>query len=97
MSSKYILIIIIGTVMIFTTLITHTAMHEQAHEQIAYQTGGYNCEIDLFFGGGTTVCEDFGDLRFHALNEIVGYNILTIAQSMLLSALLISIAIMIKK
>lgn len=94
MIKAYIFFVLIGIMVMFTLMTTHMIMHEQAHEQIAYNTGGYNCSISLGFGEGHTYCEDFGDRRFHALNEIVGYNMLVISEAIIFAAILIGIALL---
>lgn len=83
--------------MIFSVQTMHTVMHEEAHAQVAYCTGGYNCTTEVGFGYGATYCEDYGSPTLQALNEIIGYPIGTLATSIILGAMLIGMAILLNK
>jgi len=86
----------VSCVLLLLLITAQTVMHEEAHEQIAYNTGGYNCSIEIGFGYGLTHCSDFGNNDFHAWNEIIGYNMLVIAEAIIVGAAIVSAAILIK-
>jgi len=59
--------------------------HENAHVLIAKWTGGSeDCMASVsVFGGGVTYCgeyvSDYGDTKLQMLNEVIGYNMYSLA------------------
>ena len=74
--------------------------HETAHKNIAEytsDTSGYSCVTHIGFMKGYLNCSepgDYGDIRLHALHEIVSYNITTLGGMIFMGLLLVGIAIL---
>jgi len=86
----------------------NTLIHEEVHEAIAYNHGCLNVTKQInFYDNSWVMCEEYVSGRseevknqkelLDSLNEIVGYNVITILFAMFVCTIMIVTAIMIKK
>ncbi len=103
----YVFYIVIFASIFYIQEIQNTISHEQAHVQIMKHDGCQNpmYKVNYKDASGYTKCMDKDRTRYewtkeselHMLNEIVGYNVRSIANSVLIGCFLIGIAVFLSR
>lgn len=78
-------VMIMNSFVIFTANYNFTGQHEKVHAEICREDGGEANVTVNFLGGGSTECTRVESTDLHMMNEVVGYQMRSLMNAMLLS------------